>query len=292
MKKSLFLVIIFFIFVISGKSSARTIKNQIIYLGFDAEKKPIIILIDTTRRGTSIREKTDTSIAVKYLAGDKIKNLYEDNFISDTPLEKFGFRKNIIIKMLDQNQIEVGTSNLNYNFNIISLAQKKRATYTKTVNDVNYRYYVNTAFFGKDGPPLKGNLLFLEAESEKPDFDMPEILFMSDNLFRSWLLAGFTKNTTFALFSDSADFFKTSNNFTEINKAISVNMDIGITYNKSALFTISGIKHRLEVNTTSDLEEIKDEKAKKTLIYVFSEGYAYTRDGMTSIFGIRIIKKK
>lgn len=286
-------LLILFIFIsVSNFSEATTIKNQIIYLGFDLEKKPIIILIDTIRRSTSIKDKTDTTVAIKYLANGKIKNLYEENFISDTPLEKLGFKKNVLINILDQNQIEIGTSNLAYNFNIISLAQKKRATYTKNINQVRYRYYINTAFFGKDGSPLKGNLLFIEAESQKDDFDMPEILFMSDNLFRSWFLATFSKNLKAALFSDAADFFKTSNNFSETNKSISVNMDKGLTYTKSVVFMIPEFKHKLEVNTTSDFEEIKDEKLKKALIYVFSEGYAYTRDGMTSIFGIRIIKKK
>ncbi len=289
--KRIFLLLLF-VFIFSSPIFAKTIKNNMVFLSFDKEKKPILIFIEITRQDTSIKDKTDTSINIKYLSSNKLIQIYNDNFISDTPINKFGFNKNFLIKVLEQNQIDIGTSGLSYNFNIITLAQKKRATYQKVVNDISYKYYINTAFTSKDGSTLKGCLLFLEAESNSDNFKMPEIVFMMDNLFRSWFLAKFSKNSQAVLFSDATDFFKTSNRYTESSKITSYSMDKGHKYEKSIITNLIDIKHRLEINSTSDLEEINPRNKKEGRIFIFSEGYAHTRDNMTSIFGIRIINKK
>ncbi len=280
------------VFLLSAGVCAGTIKNLVAFLGYDKDRKAVIVIIETSRKELTGLKKTETSVKIKYLSSNKIQNLYEDSFISDESPGKFGFKKNILINILEQNQIEIGTTGLAYNFNIISLAQKKRATYSRTINEVSYKYYINTAFFGKDGPPQKGNLLFLEAESKRDNFDLPEIVFMTDNLFKSWFLAQFSKNSSAVLFSDAADYFKTSTSFKETNKSVSVNMEKGVSYNRSALFSIPELKHTLELNSTSELEEPIPNSKRGARIYVFSEGYAQTRDGMTSIFGIRILNKK
>jgi len=292
MKNILHLLLIIVSIIYSTTLYARTVKNNITYLGIDKEKKPILIIIELIRQETSIKEKTDTTINIKYLNGNKIVPLYKNNFLSDTPIEKMGFDKNILIRILEQNQIEIGTTGLNYNFNIISLAQKKRATYTRNVNNISYKYYINTAFFGKEGNTLKGNLLFVEAESDNSNFTMPDIVFVMDNLFRSWLTLKFSAKTESVVFSESTDFFKTANRFIELIKSESFDMEQGMTYNKSITINIPDIRHKLELNTTSDLEELDPVKKRMGRIYVYTEGYAHTRDGMTSIFGIRIINKK
>ncbi len=291
MKKFVFFLLLIIIIATPENLFSKTIKNLIIFLGIDSERKPVLISVELSRSETSIKEKTETIIKIKYLNNGKLQSLYEDTFISDLPIDKLGFKKNILINILQQNQIEIGTTGLNYNFNIISLAQKKRATYNKTINNIKYSYYINTAFFGKNGSPFKGNLLFLEAESSSEHFDIPEILYMADNLNQSWFLIRFSKNTQAVLFSDSADYFKTAQKYSETNKSIKYNMDKGLAYNQSALFNIPQLKVALEIYASSEYEEpIKG--GKNTRIYVYSVGYAHTRNGMTSIFGIRILNNK
>ncbi|MCX7958191.1 MAG: hypothetical protein N3B13_04020, partial [Deltaproteobacteria bacterium] len=287
MKKILITLLIIYILLFSNFSYAKTVKNLIVFLGFDKERKPVIIVIETKRKEISQIGKTDTSYKIKFLNNNnKIQDLYEDSFISDGTIDKLGFRKNFLIKILDQNQIEIGTTGLPYNFNIISLAQKKRATYTKTVNNISFKYYINTAFFGKDGPPQKGNMLFIEAESKSDTFEIPDVIFVTDNLYRSWFVSEFSKNVSAVLFSDSADFFRTASSFKETHKSVSVNMEKGITYNKSVLISIPELKQTLEINSTSEYEEPPTGNRKGARIFVFSEGYSQTRDGMTSIFAV------
>lgn len=291
MKRIVILILVFLI-LCSSPIAAKTIKNSIIFLAYDREKSPVLILIELRRQETSIKGKTDTTVNIKYLTGNKIVPLYTETYISDTPVERFSFSKNFLIKLLDQNQIDIGTSGLSYNFNIITLAQKKRATYQRSVNNVNYKYYINTAFSSKDRTTIKGSLLFLEGESYSDEFDMPEIIYMMDNLHRSWFLAKFSPHTQIVLFSDASDFFRTSNRYTESIKSISVDMEKGLQYNKSILTNLIDLKHRLEINSTSDIEELHPQNKKKGRIFIFSEGYAYTEQKMTSIFGIRIVNKK
>ncbi|MCX7944129.1 MAG: hypothetical protein N2746_06435 [Deltaproteobacteria bacterium] len=286
------ILILIFSFFYPNNTHSETIKNLIAFLGFSADKKPLIIIIETTRRSLSIKNKTENYINVKYLMDYKIQNLHEDRFISNSPIEKFGFSKNILIKILEQNQIEIGTAGLNYNFNIISLAPKKRATYTKSVNNIDFKYYINTAFLGKEGTPQKGSILFFEARGSTEDFHIPDVLFMTDNLYKSWFISQISKNVSAIVFSDAADFFKTATSYRETNRSLSIDMEKGITYNRSALFFIPELKHTLEVNSTSELEEYSTNMSSNNKIYIFSEGYAKTKDGLTSIFGIRILNKK
>jgi len=292
MKKIFKLIIILIVTTYPIILSAKTIKNNIIYLGYDREKKPLLIVTEITRQDTSIKDKTDTTINIKYLNGNRIVPLYNNNFLSDTPIDRIGFDKNILIRVLEQNQIEIGTTGLNYNFNIISLAQKRRATYTRTINNVHYKYYINTAFFGKEGNTFKGSLFFLEAESQSSNFSIPEIVFVTDNLFRSWAALKFSATTKAVVFSEGGDLFRTSDKYSETAKQESFNMEKGLQYNRSILLNIPDMRHKLELNTTSDFEELDTPKKRGGRIYVYSEGYAYTRDGMTSIFGIRIINKR
>ena len=292
MKKIFKLIVILIVTTYPIILSAKTIKNNIIYLGYDRDKKPLLIVTEITRQDTSIKDKTDTTINIKYLNGNRIVPLYNNNFRSDTPIERIGFDKNILIRVLEQNQIEIGTTGLNYNFNIISLAQKRRATYTRTINNVHYKYYINTAFFGKEGNTLKGSLFFLEAESQSSNFSIPEIVFVTDNLFRSWAALKFSTTTMAVVFSEGGDLFRTSDKYSETAKQESFNMEKGLQYNRSILLNIPDMRHKLELNTTSDFEELDTPKKRGGRIYVYSEGYTYTRDGMTSIFGIRIINKR
>ena len=292
MKKIFKLIVILIVTTYPVILSAKTIKNNIIYLGYDRDKKPLLIVTEITRQDTSIKDKTDTTINIKYLNGNRIVPLYNNNFLSDTPIERIGFDKNILIRVLEQNQIEIGTTGLNYNFNIISLAQKRRATYTRTINNVHYKYYINTAFFGKEGNTLKGSLFFLEAESQSSNFSIPEIVFVTDNLFRSWAALKFSTTTMAVVFSEGGDLFRTSDKYSETAKQESFNMEKGLQYNRSILLNIPDMRHKLELNTTSDFEELDTPKKRGGRIYVYSEGYTYTRDGMTSIFGIRIINKR
>jgi len=292
MKKIFKLIVILIVTTYPIILSAKTIKNNIIYLGYDRDKKPLLIVTEITRQDTSIKDKTDTTINIKYLNGNKIVPLYNNNFLSDTPIDRIGFDKNILIRVLEQNQIEIGTTGLNYNFNIISLAQKRRATYTRTINNVHYKYYINTAFFGKEGNTLKGSLFFLEAESQSSNFSIPEIVFVTDNLFRSWAALKFSTTTMAVVFSEGGDLFRTSDKYSETAKQESFNMEKGLQYNRSILLNIPDMRHKLELNTTSDFEELDTPKKRGGRIYVYSEGYTYTRDGMTSIFGIRIINKR
>lgn len=290
--KTLYLLIIFILISFFNNIYAKTIKNLIVFLGFNQERKAVIIIVETSRKELGIENKTEISIKLKYLYGNKIQDLYSDIYISDTPIDKFGFKKNILINILEQNQIEIGTSGLPYNFNIISLAQKTRATHQHTVNDIKYKYYINTAFFGKEGPPQKGSILFLEAESKKDNFTLPDILFVTDNLHKSWFLTKLSNNTSAVIFSDSADFFKTATNYKEVDKTVAVNMEEGVTYNKSSNISIPQLKHTLELNTRSEVEESLSQSQKGVRIYAFLEGYSQTKDGMTSIFGVRILNKK
>jgi hypothetical protein len=292
MKKIFKLIVILIVTTYPIILSAKTIKNNIIYLGYDRDKKPLLIVTEITRQDTSIKDKTDTTINIKYLNGNRIVPLYNNNFLSDTPIDRIGFDKNILIRVLEQNQIEIGTTGLNYNFNIISLAQKRRATYTRTINNVHYKYYINTAFFGKEGNTFKGSLFFLEAESQSSNFSIPEIVFVTDNLFRSWAALKFSATTMAVVFSEGGDLFRTSDKYSETAKQESFNMEKGLQYNRSILLNIPDMRHKLELNTTSDFEELDTPKKRGGRIYVYSEGYAYTRDGMTSIFGIRIINKR
>jgi hypothetical protein len=292
MKKIFKLIVIFIVTTYPIILSAKTIKNNIIYLGYDRDKKPLLIVTEITRQDTSIKDKTDTTINIKYLNGNRIVPLYNNNFLSDTPIDRIGFDKNILIRVLEQSQIELGTTGLSFNFNIISLAQKRRATYTRTINNVHYKYYINTAFFGKEGNTLKGSLFFLEAESQSSNFSIPEIVFVTDNLFRSWAALKFSATTMAVVFSEGGDLFRTSDKYSETAKQESFNMEKGLQYNRSILLNIPDMRHKLELNTTSDFEELDTPKKRGGRIYVYSEGYTYTRDGMTSIFGIRIINKQ
>lgn len=290
--KRIAILVLLFLILCSSSIVAKTIKNSIIFLAYDKEKRPVLILIELRRQETSIKEKTYTTVTIKHLIDNKIVPLYNETYISDTPVERFSFSKNFLIKLSGQNQIDIGTSGLSSNFNIITLAQKKRATYRRSVNNANYKYYINTAFSLKNGTTIKGSLLFVEGESHSEEFDMPEIIYMIDNLHRSWFLAKFSRHTQAVLFSNAADLFRTSNRYAESIRSVSIDMEKGLQYNKSILINIIGLKHRLEINSTSDLEELHPQNKKIGRIFIFSEGYAYTKQNMTSIFGIRIINKK